>query len=98
MSKVGLTEAISVLRQELSEAIAAAATEELRFEVGQVNMEFEVTVEREVGANGKIKFWVLEVGTNASSSSVRTHRLVVPLTPVNAAGGPVMTGEQIIPD
>ena len=95
---IELTEAIGELRRELTAAIAAAATEELRFKVGEVSIEFEVGIERLTSGKGGIRFWVLEVGGERSVSAVRTHRLKVPLTPVGVDGGPVMTGEVAIPD
>jgi hypothetical protein len=42
MEPIGLKEAIEALRTELSQSILAAADEELRFEVGQINLEFQV--------------------------------------------------------
>jgi Trypsin-co-occurring domain 2 len=98
VENIGLTEAIEALRQELTAAIAAASAKELRFKVGEVSMEFEVGIERVTTGKGGIRFWVLEVGGERSVSTVRTHRLTVPLTPVGGDGNPVMTGEVAIPD
>ena len=96
--EIGLTEAIGALREELTAAIAAAGAERLKFEVGQITMEFQVVVERAVKGKGGVKFWVVEAGAEASTSTARTHRLTVPLTPVSPQGTPVLTGEVIIPE
>ena len=98
MEQIGLTEAIAALREELSSAISAASTESLKFEVGTVTMEFEVTVARERGGKGGLNIWVLALGGEESRSQTRTHRLTLPLTPLGKDGGPVLTGETYVPD
>jgi hypothetical protein len=98
LERVGVAEAVGALRVELSEAIAAAAGESLRFRVGEVTVELEVAVERVGGARGGLRFWVIDVGGEVSRTTTRTHRLTVPLTPVAGDGSPVMTGEQSLPD
>lgn len=98
MEQVGLTEAIAALREEVSSAIEAGVSESLRFEVGEVTIEFEVAVERQRGGEGGLNIWVLTLGGQASRSQTHTHRLTVPLKPVAADGQPVLTGETRIPE
>src|SRR5687767_6755699 len=98
MEQVGLTEAIGALRADLSSAIAAGVDESLRFEVGEVTIEFEVALERSRGGEGGLNIWVLTLGGQASRSQTTTHRLTVPLKPVASDGGTVLTGETQIPD
>jgi hypothetical protein len=88
MERLGLTEAIRMMRSELSEAVAAAADEKLHFEVGEIELEFQVAVE--LSGNAGVKFWVVDVGAGASRS--QTHVVRVPLRPVLADGRPVLTG------
>lgn len=98
MEKIGLAEAVEALRDELTEAIAASADQSLRFRVGEVIVEFEVTVERTRGGRGGLKFWVIDVGAEGSRTNANTHHLTIPLTPVNTDGSPILTGEQRLPD
>jgi NTP-dependent ternary system trypsin peptidase co-occuring protein len=88
VERLGLTEAISRLRAELSEAIVAGGQEDLRFEVGEIELELEVAVERTV--NGGIKFWVIEVGGERTVGD--THTVRIPLTPKRSDGRAVLTG------
>lgn len=92
MAQIGLKEAISALRQELIESIVAAQGEKLRFEVGEVMMEFHVEVERSVDVKGGIKFWVVELGAGEANKDKAIHKVTIPLKPVRQDGGPVLTG------
>jgi len=53
------------LRDELERAIAAGEGEQLRFELGPIELEATVAVERSDGASGKVRFWVAEGGLHA---------------------------------
>jgi Trypsin-co-occurring domain 2 len=97
MERIELKEAIGALRQELSESILAAVEEKLRFEVGQITLEFQVEVERTAEGSGKLKFWVLELGGKGAQSNTQRHTVKIPLTPVLPDGGPVLTGSSDIP-
>ena len=92
MESIGLKDAIEVLRQELSESILAFQDENLRFEVGQITVELQVTVERKGEGNAGIKFWVLELGAKGSRGTTETHKITIPLKPIHADGSPVWTG------
>ncbi len=89
--RLGLANVIAALRSELTEAMGQAKDQALKFEVGEINLEFHVEVDREIGAEGKIRFWVVELGADGKLSSASTQTIQVKLTPVNAAGGPVLT-------
>ncbi|MEV5069573.1 hypothetical protein MRBLMI12_001149 [Microbacterium sp. LMI12-1-1.1] len=91
---VSLADAIGELRRELAEAVTKAQDEEIRFEVGEVSIELSVVVERELGASGGVKFWVVNAGANASSTRSATVALTVPLTPRDAGGGSLLTGRE----
>lgn len=94
MSKepIALADAITALRAELTRSIASSTDEELRFEVGQITVEFQMEVERSTSASAGVKFWVLQAGGIAAGRQREIHKLVVPLTPRLSRGGPVLTG------
>src|SRR5262249_43683374 len=98
MERIGLKDAIAALREELSEAVLAAANEKLRFQVGEISMEFKVEVERGVEGSAGIKFWVMELGAKGSLSSTHTHTLTIPLKPLNENMQPVLTGSSEVPE
>lgn len=105
--RIGLQEAIAALRGELVDSIVAAQSERLRFEVGEITMEFHVEVERSSeikgGAKGGIKFWVVDIGsaelgagTGVKNKSI--HKVTIPLKPVRYDGKPVLTGSDDVPE
>ena len=59
---IELAEVIGELRRELQEAINAGEGEQLRFELGPVELEATVAVEKGGGGGVKVRFWVLELG------------------------------------
>lgn len=54
---------------------------ELRFELGAVQLEAEFAVQRSAGADGRIRFWVVEAGASGQQASSTTHRVTLTLEP-----------------
>lgn len=98
MDPIGLREAVGALRAELSESIAASAEERLRFEVGEMELEFQITIERVKEGSGGIRFWVVDLGGKASKASTTTHTVTIPLKPVTSDRTPVLTGSSAVPE
>lgn len=86
MSRIALADMIEELRHELKTAIARGDGQDLRFEVGEITLEAEVEVAREAGAQGGIKFWLVELGASGSASRATTQKLTLKLRPVGASG------------
>lgn len=82
---IELSEVLRELRSELDRARAAAEGEDLRFDLGPVDLEVTVGLERVGGAGAKIRFWVIELGGDAHASTTSTQRIRLTLTP-NLAG------------
>jgi len=82
MAAVPLSDAIADLRTELQQAIAAGQGEELRFELGPVVLELEVTLTTSAGGDVRVGLWsVLTAGASADHSRGSVHRLTLTLTP-----------------
>ena len=92
---IELSELIRELRAELQSAMVQGASEELRFEVGPVELELNVGVTKEGGGGAKVKFWVVEVGAQGKGSQVATQRVKLTLQPKHGTTGesPLVTGE-----
>ena len=100
--RLGLAEVIESLRAELDEAAAEGAGKRVQFNVGAVDLEFQVEVSREGGASAKVRFWIVEAGVDARISSASTQIVKIHLEPVDATtktqlavadmGGPPPTG------
>ncbi len=98
MPRIELKEAIQSLRTELAESTLAGADESIRFELGQIALEFQVGVERSAGGSGGLKFWVIEIAGEETQSFAETHTVKILLKPVKADGGPVLTGGETTPE
>lgn len=96
--RIGLQEAIAALRTELIESVIASQGERIRFEVGEITMEFQIEVERSIEAKGGLKFYVVELGAGGTERSKDVHKVVVPLKPVRLDGRPVLTGLADVPE
>jgi hypothetical protein len=82
---LALTEVIAQLRAELAEAMRSGEDEELRFELGPVELELTVGVEKEAKPGAKAKFWVLELGAETRFGSTSTQRIKLTLDPRHTA-------------
>jgi Trypsin-co-occurring domain 2 len=82
-----LAQAIEGVRAELSEAMAAGEGGQLRFDVGEVELEFTVEFRRDLTAKAGVGVWVVELGGSGARSRGSTHRLKVTLNPVDIATG-----------
>lgn len=92
---IGLREAIRSLRAELSAAMVEGEGQDLRFRVGPVELEFEVQVSREAGAEGSVKFWVVSAGAKATRGTATTHRVKIALQPQTPDGKDVAVSEGV---
>jgi hypothetical protein len=94
---VALADVVANLRAELVEAMRAGDGEELRFELGPVEVELTVAVDREAKPGAKVKFWVLELGADTKIGSLSTQRIKLTLDPRHAASPgrrPVISGAE----
>jgi hypothetical protein len=94
--RVELVQVIGQLRQELSAAMQEGEGEDLRFELGTVELELTVAVSREAGPNAKVRFWVVELGADAKVASQGTQRITLTLDPRRrgVAGKPLISGSE----
>ncbi|MDQ3150272.1 MAG: hypothetical protein M3R63_00605 [Actinomycetota bacterium] len=94
--RVELAQVISRLRQELSAAMREGEGEDLRFELGPVELELTVAVSREAGPNAKVRFWVVELGADGKVASQATQRITLTLDPRRRGveGRPAISGSE----
>ncbi|MEY9842136.1 trypco2 family protein [Streptacidiphilus sp. EB103A] len=78
---IELASVIRDLREELKRAIAAASAEALRFELGPIELEVSVALERSGHAGAKVRFWVVESGVDAAVDTTATQRIKLVLQP-----------------
>jgi Trypsin-co-occurring domain 2 len=76
MNKVGLKEAIESLRVELGEAILLGDGKAIKFEVPEVEMEFQVAMEESSQGTFGVR-WVIDIGGTAGEKISTTHKLKI---------------------
>src|SRR6478752_1562452 len=59
VQRIELAQVISQLREELDSARRAGQDEDLRFELGPVELELMVAVDRQPGPAARVGFWVM---------------------------------------
>ncbi|MFJ5227963.1 trypco2 family protein [Streptomyces sp. NPDC088400] len=91
---IELATVIRDLRQELERAVVAAKGEVLRFELGTIELEVSVALERTAQAGAKVRFLVVESGAEAAVGATSTQRITLALQPTLAGSGhsPLVSG------
>jgi hypothetical protein len=96
IQKLGLKETLEALRIEISESISEG--NEIRFEMGEIELEMQVVIEKSKEGKGGVKFWVVEMGGGMAAKDSITHKIKIPFKPIWKNGKPVWTGSDDIPD
>jgi hypothetical protein len=86
---IPLRDAIRALRVELLEAVEEASTQAVRFELGTVELEFQVVARREKEGKAKIGFHIFGAEASIGRGDERTQTVKLVLNPVllGANGG-----------
>lgn len=82
---IELTEVVRELRSQLNSTLSESGPGPVRFELGPVEIEAVIAVDRSGGVGGKVNFWVVEANADTSIASSRTHRITLTLQPVLVA-------------
>jgi hypothetical protein len=86
MESIRLRDAVQALRGEIMQAAEAASTQAVRFELGSIEMEFQVVVKREGGGNVKLGFHIFAadaaIGASGKIADERVQKVKIVLNPV----------------
>jgi hypothetical protein len=97
-SVIELASVIKDLRAELEGAIAAGDDAALRFELGPIELEVSVAVERSGGGQAKVRFLVVELGADGKVDASSTQKVKLTLTPrVAGTDTPPYVSGQVVP-
>lgn len=89
--EIELADAVAALRDELLEAAARGAGQEIAFAVGSVELEFAVELRADAKAKAGFKAWVLaSADVEAGAGRTSVHRVKVTLTPKQPGGGDLL--------
>jgi hypothetical protein len=98
IQKLGLKETLEALRIEISESILLSEGKEIRFEMGEIELEMQVVIEKSKESKGGVKFWVVEMGCGMAAKDSITHKIKISFTSIWKDGKPVLTASDDIPD
>ncbi|MCI3224795.1 trypco2 family protein [Streptomyces sp. NP-1717] len=87
LPRVDLTQAVQTVRDQLMAAAATGAGQDLRFDVGEIQMEFAVELRHDTRVKGGVKAWVVSADTDAGRGTAHTHKVAFTLKPKNARTG-----------
>lgn len=89
---IELAAAVQELREQLTLAAAAGATEQgIKFGVEEIDLEFAVELRQDSNAKAGFKAWVISGDLSATSGRSSTHRVSIKLRPVDATTGAVLS-------
>lgn len=89
---IELGDAVAAVRDQLLDAVARGAGEDVRFAVGPIELSFEVELRVDAKAKGGFKAWVVTGDVEAGGSRGRKQTVKVTLAPKNRGGGDVLVG------
>jgi len=80
-SWVGLADAVKGIRAELNAAMAEGVGKDVQFDVGPVELEFAVDVQKDAKADFGVRIHVISLGVRGGVSQDSTNRIKVVLNP-----------------
>ncbi|WP_410537726.1 trypco2 family protein [Streptomyces sp. KL2] len=92
--EIELAEAVAAVRDGLMEAASRGAGQDIAFEVGPIEMEFQVELRQEVRGKSGLRAWVLTADAEGGLSRGRGHRVAFTLTPRRADGRPPLVSAE----
>lgn len=87
---IELANAVAAVRDELLDAAAQGAGQDLGFVVGPIGLEFTVELRQDAKTKAGFKAWVVSADAEAGASWARTHRVTMTLTPRHADGSDLL--------
>lgn len=88
---ISLEQAIKDLREQLQNAAAQGADEEIRFIPKSVEIELGIEISKEAEAKASGGLWsIITLDGSAKASSQNTHTVKLTLEPVDTAGKPAL--------
>lgn len=78
-----LSDLLIQLRRDLQAVRAADPAADLKFELGEVELELQIVAEKQAGANAEAGWWILKAGASANNADTATQTLKLKLKPVD---------------
>jgi hypothetical protein len=91
---IPLSDAIRALRSEIVKAAGEGEGKDVRFRLGEIELEFGLEVGRQAGADAGIQFWVISLGARGERRSATTHTVRLTLAPVGLDGDVLVSDKE----
>ncbi|MFI1741499.1 trypco2 family protein [Streptomyces sioyaensis] len=93
LGKIELAEAVQGIRDQLLNSANSANGQQIKFEVGEIDLDFTVELRRDASTKAGFKAWVVTGEAQGSSTRTATHRVSIKLHPKYSNNGqPVEIG------
>lgn len=88
---------IRALRDQLERAVATGAGQAIQSDLGLIELEVSLALEKTREGGGKVRFWVVELGGDGKRAHTDTQRIKLTLQPRMAVTGlpPTVSGESV---
>ncbi|MFI5525693.1 trypco2 family protein [Streptomyces platensis] len=94
-NRIDLTEAVQAVRDDLRAATESFDGGDLQFDMGPIELEFTVELERDPRARSGVRTWVVTDAGAAKVSAPARHRLTLTLTPRQLAYRSIDVGDRM---
>jgi len=89
MAMIRLSDAIENLREELARVYESGKNKDVRFELGDIELELEVIAEDETSGNTKVNWWIFGGGLSGKIKDASKHKIKLNLHAVDKKGQPL---------
>lgn len=101
MANIPIADAIQAIRREVVKAVKAGEKEEIKFELGPIELEFQVEIAQErsgtAGVSAGFNVWVIEAEVSGEGtvqhSRATTHTVKLTLNPQKSDGSSVKVSD-----
>ena len=87
--ELGLAAAVATVRDELLKAAEQGQDQDIRFQVGDITMEFSVEIRKDAQAKLGFTAWVITAGAGGGIGRSDVHKVTLSLHPHRADNNPV---------
>jgi hypothetical protein len=84
-----LSDVLASLRENLEKAHEAGKNSNVRFLMDEIQIELNLTTSGKVGADGGIKFWVMNFTAKAETTDSRAQKITLKMKMVDKDGNPL---------
>lgn len=86
-SDLELTRVVEAVRSQLTDAVSRSEDQRIQFELGDIELEFSVTVTQETKGSAGIRIWLANANGSRGRAESSAHRIKLTLKPQDTVNG-----------